>query len=293
MINSNLFHELEKIVDAAEETFLVFSQSIPSQDLGFVDPKAATLELELAGKNLSILQSPTLLASNRKGGTTGAGQPLLAAASPDNVFFRKGIIKSSSTVIELGCGVSGIVGLALAHRVSRYLATDQEYVSKFLKQNWDNNIVTQDISKHRVSKKKKRPQASDPGNTSNLRFLALDWETDSVHSLPVLVDGADKAEELVIDAVIACDCIYNESLIAPFVRTCADLCQLGNGARSDVLTYCIVAQQLRSPGVFEAWLDAFMDLFMVWRIPDALLSDGLKGGSGYVVHAGVLKLELE
>lgn len=56
------------------ETFLLFSQELPSQDLGFVDAKATTLELTVAGKDMTIHQSPTLLSSNRGRGTTGAGK---------------------------------------------------------------------------------------------------------------------------------------------------------------------------------------------------------------------------
>lgn len=54
---------------------------------------------------------------------------------------------------------------------------------------------------------------------------------------------------------------------------------------------CIVAQQLRSDMVFEAWLKAFHELFKVWRMPDDLLCDGMKEGSGFVVHVGVLRKE--
>lgn len=56
------------------ESFLLFSQAIPSQNLGFVDSKAARLELTIADRDLSIVQSPTILSSNRGGGTTGAGE---------------------------------------------------------------------------------------------------------------------------------------------------------------------------------------------------------------------------
>lgn len=56
------------------ESFLLFSQDLPSQDLGFVDAKATTLELTVADEDMTIHQSPTLLSSNRAGGTTGAGK---------------------------------------------------------------------------------------------------------------------------------------------------------------------------------------------------------------------------
>lgn len=55
------------------EAFLLFSQSIPSQNLGFVNPKATVLDISINGYDLTIHQSPTLLSSNRGGGTTGAG----------------------------------------------------------------------------------------------------------------------------------------------------------------------------------------------------------------------------
>lgn len=58
------------------ESFLLFSQAISSQNLGFVDSKATLLELTVGGRELSIQQSPTILTSNRVEGTTGAGRPI-------------------------------------------------------------------------------------------------------------------------------------------------------------------------------------------------------------------------
>ena len=55
------------------ETFVLFSQQIPSQNLGFVDAKAKTLEISVNGQDFTIQQSPGVLSSNRAGGTTGAG----------------------------------------------------------------------------------------------------------------------------------------------------------------------------------------------------------------------------
>ena len=57
----------------ALETFELFAQELPSQNLGFVDSKATALELTVAGRDLTIQQSPSVLSSNRAGGTTGAG----------------------------------------------------------------------------------------------------------------------------------------------------------------------------------------------------------------------------
>ncbi len=57
----------------ALETFELFAQDLPSQNLGFIDPKAAAVELTIAGRDLTVHQSPSILSSNRAGGTTGAG----------------------------------------------------------------------------------------------------------------------------------------------------------------------------------------------------------------------------
>jgi len=56
------------------ETFDLFSQELPSQNLGFVDSKSHVLEFTVAGHDLTIHQSPAILSSNRSGGTTGAGK---------------------------------------------------------------------------------------------------------------------------------------------------------------------------------------------------------------------------
>lgn len=69
-----LLYRANAKASALIEAFLIFSQSIPSHNLGFVDSKAARLDLTIADRELSIVQSPTILSSNRGGGTTGAGK---------------------------------------------------------------------------------------------------------------------------------------------------------------------------------------------------------------------------
>jgi len=74
MTIQSLLHALgPEIEDPEEEAFLLFTQPIPSQNLGFVDSKASTLELTIGDRDLTIHQSPTILSSSRGGGTTGAG----------------------------------------------------------------------------------------------------------------------------------------------------------------------------------------------------------------------------
>ncbi|KAF2433614.1 hypothetical protein EJ08DRAFT_647288 [Tothia fuscella] len=282
----------EEITDPSEEAFLVFSQEIPSANLGFVDSKATTLEVSIVGKDISIRQSPSLLSSNRKEGTTGAVvwkiTPLFAEwiCGSDNALFRTGILDSTSHVLELGCGISGIVSLALAPKIHRYIATDQDYVLKLLRENIkENEHVFASASSFSKVGKKSRREAHDSNESSKIDTRSLDWETDAQSNLyNELNIQATSGEQ--IDLLIACDCIYNTHLIVPLVNTCAEICRSTPKSKP---TLCIIAQQLRSAEVFEEWLSAFHYYFRVWRIPDELLSGGLKEGNGFVLHFGVLR----
>ena len=283
----------EDINDPAEETFLLFSQGLPSQNLGFVDAKATSLDITVSGRDLNIIQSPGLLSSNRTEGTTGAVvwkiTPLFAEwiALEENLLFQSSVLDRQSTVLELGCGVSGIVAIASSPRVGKYVATDQEYVFKWLKPNIQNNVP-----KPKNFDKVKQQHGKIPGSHSmsdNILIMALDWESSSISDLPKVIgiDSRDNAHS--INAVVACDCIYNEALIEPMVRTCAEICQLQNASSLGKATVCIIAQQLRSDLVFGAWLFAFHKIFRVWRVPDDHLIEGLREGSGFVIHIGILR----
>ena len=183
----------------------------------------------------------------------------------------------------------------MARRIGKYIATDQDYVFKFLKTNIEDNSPKKKYSGSRAAKhpSKVRVKNSSACVKDKIEVLALDWESSLVSSLSTMIatDSADVSRFL--GAVIACDCVYNEALITPLVRTCAEICQLANADSAEKPTLCIVAQQLRSDAVFENWLKAFHKLFKVWRMPDNLLTDGLKEGSGFAVHIGILRKGIE
>jgi hypothetical protein len=193
-------------------------------------------------------------------------------------------------VIELGCGISGIIGLALAPRIQSYVLTDQDYVMKLLNENLRENQQNMSSGKGRKSTPKpKRGSVSAPAPKaeSNITARPLDWETDEVTAS---LTGSTSSHDF--DAVIACDCIYNDALIEPLVQTCVNVCKMRPSDTAEDRqkpTVCIVAQQLRSAEVFEAWLKAFSKAFHVWRVPDESLIDGLKSDSGFVIHIGILK----
>ncbi|KAL1885869.1 Ribosomal protein lysine methyltransferase [Paecilomyces lecythidis] len=353
----------QEVEDADEECFELFSRDIPSANLGFVDSRATTIDVTIHGNDFTIHQSPTLLSSTRAGGTTGAVlwkiTPLFAEwiSNPTNPFWTwtssssstsDPILNPSSTAVELGCGISGLVALALAPSIGHYIATDQEYVRRLLRANFDENIhharstrsstaVSASSSRggRSTNQKKRGGNSNSNSNTNtkgtgrdknrnqdkdNITFTPLDWELDAPSTLKETIETerlpsfssstAPDGPDLGFDLLISCDCIYNEALVAPFVRTCADICRLrptyvpdnpedeSNSSsflsgpeenRSRRPTVCVIAQQQRSPDVFETWLRETMRYFHVWRVKDEVLGSKLQAGTGYLVHVLVVR----
>jgi hypothetical protein len=214
--------------------------------------------------------------------------PLFAEwiASP-NFLFDAGYLTSGSIAIELGAGVSGIVALSLGPQIARYVATDQDYSMKLLKHNISENLHT--TTKKTPKKSKSKHKHPSGVREPSIEALELDWELDSVSSLPShLGQGADN-DRNGVDLVIACDCIYNDALIEPLNNTCAQICRLRSGEQNGKPTLCLIAQQLRSPDVFESWLKSFHQLFHVWKVPDELLTLSLRENTGFIVHVGYLR----
>lgn len=230
--------------------------------------------------------------------------PLFAEwiSSSKNLLFSYGLLGPSSHVAELGCGISALVGLLLAPHIAGYVLTDQPYVMKLVEQNIAENrhakpskASTSSAVKGRSSAAKGKSRSSHhtpiTGQVSpnQIQFHPLDWEQDTPTPSLTLSPAARS-----FDAVIACDCIYNEALINPLVSTCVDICRL-RAAEADSSPdeaepcVCVNAQQLRDPDIFEAWLTRFTKSFYAWRVPDQMLLEGLRSNAGFVVHVGVLK----
>jgi hypothetical protein len=224
--------------------------------------------------------------------------PLIASwlSNPANLVTSQ-ILSLSSLVLELGCGISGLLALTLAPRVQKYILTDQDYVLKTIRENIDAN--TQNSRGRQQTNRKARGKTSASENAAsktgkgNIQTIPLDWELNDPSALPSVIGDVSP------DLIVACDCIYNDALIPPFVRTCVELCRLRESSSSSNTdadakhsrpTMCLIAQQLRSDDVFESWLEEMMRSFEVWRVPDEMLTEGLREGSGFVVHVGILRL---
>lgn len=267
--------------------FLVFSQDTPSENLGFVDRTASSIEVTIGSHDFTITQSPGLLHSNGDTGTTGAVlwkvTPLVATwlINKENFLWQRSILTDNAAVVELGCGVSGVIGLSMAPLVNQYILTDQSYVMKQLRQN---------ITSNQQSSSTNLPRKGKPLANARLKsipeMLTLDWEADSA----INVRNALK-DRNGVTLLLACDCIYNDFLVKPFVQTCLEICALHSPGQPQVSTVVLVAQQLRSSEVFLEWLRAMMTGFHVWRVPDECLSKELRSGSGYIVHLALKKEE--
>jgi hypothetical protein len=177
-------------------------------------------------------------------------------SSPTNILFTSNLLSSSSTCIELGSGISGIVALTLGAKIAQFTATDQDYAMKLLRQNIASNLDAVFPATKTAGRNKQKSQPRN-SNLGRIKTDTLDWETDSTSTLTP------------VDLVIACDCIYNTDAEKP--------------------TLCVIAQQLRAHDVFETWLKSFHRLFHTWQVPDRYLVEGLKENSGFVVHIGIVR----
>ncbi|KAF4345206.1 diaminohydroxyphosphoribosylamino-pyrimidine deaminase [Fusarium beomiforme] len=300
-VNSLMTYFEPEVEDAEEETFMLYSQPIPSMNLGFIDSRAAFVDVSVSDRDYIIHQSPSVLSSSRAGGTTGAVlwkiAPSFASwlSSPSNLILTN-TIHSNASILELGCGISPLSALALGPRVARYVLTDQSYVQRIVQHNLDENLSSAFSSGTSTPtsgrSKKKRHGHGHGAAQSNIRFTTLDWEMDEV--TPSLT-GSDEARSF--DAVVACDCVYNYALVDPFVQACADACRLrlydesfADGERRPCI--CVIGQQLRSDEVFESWLKVFSASFHVWRASDNVLPKELRPSAGFVVHIGILREEM-
>ena len=261
--------------DPIAETFLLLSQEVPAQTLGIIDKAAANLEVNVHKQTFDIQQSPALLCSGREAGTTGAVlwkiTPMVAnwLCCTDNFLWKHGWLKNNSTIMELGCGISGLVPLSMASLLADglYILTDQQYMMKQLGKN-----VT--ANRH-LNRRKTSHQGLD------IHTMTFDWETDDVANVSRLLESKKRHLEL----ILACDCVYNEYLIHPFVDVCHRLCALRRNASKQ--TGLLVCQQLRSQEVLQTWLEEMLKEFVVFRIPFENLPEDLQ--RGYVLHFAVLR----
>ena len=281
--------------------FDLFSHARPLESLGMVDPQAETLELSVSGRDFTIKQSPGILQSSRRNGTTGAAVwtssvrlaewlslSLPGQRAKEDDKKKKDcldlLLGENFTVLELGSGIGGIVPCVLAPpRVGRFVATDQSYALKLLRQNIAANNNSNNLKSGSGSRQASSSRRNN--NNNNIEILSLDWEEDDISNF--ITSNFSKTHG--VDVVLASDTVYNYALISPFVQTCIEICRVRQQVMGSKPTICIVVQRLRLADVFEEWMQTSLRYFRAWRVPDELLVGGLRVEDGFGVHVLVLR----
>lgn len=253
-----------------EHVFELFvNRRVSERDLGFVAPKKHSFEVTIAGRDLEIKQSISLLNSSKESSTTGAVawkvSPLFCewVLTPQTVFHR--LLSSNTTVLEMGSGIGGILAVTIGLKVGKFIATDQEHLLKLLRENITENLPSL------PTKKKKKTTLQAP----IIKAEEYDWE----YSQQLIVNLEDDLAEVGSNGlIIACDTIYNDFLIPHFVTALLTaIGKIGNDC------HVILAQQLRAEPIMESVLKELLERgFRIWNVPEELLSDELN--HGFAVH---------
>lgn len=261
-----------------------------------LDGSARDVDINIGTRAYSIQQSPGLLRSDRKNGTTGAvaWQSAYRCAEwlAESSKLASLLFKPNSIVMELGCGINPLIALTVGDRVPiQYFATDQEYTLKLFSKNLHANTPKSGVrlgaDTTTITREKETRQSR---GTSTVDVCALDWERDDpVRGQPwsrIQPSNANNIDDPSgIDVLLACDCIYNESLVKAFVDTCIDICTMRRGRTP---TRCLVIQQLRSSDVVLDWMLLMLRSFELFRIRDEYLPCRLTPSHGFVVYLATL-----
>ncbi|KAG5358217.1 Ribosomal lysine N-methyltransferase 5 [Yarrowia sp. B02] len=283
----------ENISDHVYELFSSQSRrSANAQSLGFVNSTSdhVTFSHDASGTEIDLHQSTAILNSSaasttgavlwkvspifaswvldcsvekktkkgKKSYTYSSGPAANLACTPK--LFGPG---NSSKVLELGCGATGLLACVFAPLVKTYVATDQTHLLKLTKRNIEANLSHYESQTIQTQSSKAKYR---------LECMELDWE-DPDESWSEIKEGVFEGEYP--DLVIACDTIYNEYLIDPFVETL----KLVSGPETVVM----VAQQLRLSDIFETFMTALIDAGLkVYAVPEQLM--GPDFAQGYSLH---------
>lgn len=252
------------IEDTYEHLYELYTshKAHPDQHLGYVNKSTPVIEVECAGHDLIVRQSLTSLSGEAS--STGFICWQTASLMVEWLIESQPIDFSCLTVLELGAGVSGIMSLVIGPKCHHFIASDQKPLLKLLKENLANNST-----KKYHSSTMEGTKGITKARAPIIDVIEFDWEdlAFASHSLAQVSSH--------IDVVIACDTIYNEFLIGPFLAACQEVLSATNGL--------LLGMQLRDEGVTEAFLDQVVATNLrLYYVPPAQLSPKLR--EGFVVY---------
>ncbi|KAJ7155443.1 putative methyltransferase-domain-containing protein [Mycena crocata] len=273
----------ERVVDADEEVFLLYSKSTSTSSeprgLGYVDSRTDTLTLSFDLKvpsipnigsrkykrksvarpvqdktvEVQLLQDTTALRTRT--GDTGSvvwkasvdfAQFILEqwhAKSPVSLLDAERL--RDAHVLELGSG-TGLLSLLLSPLVSQYTATDTEELLPLIRKNLALNF----------------------SGCHNVSVNELNWQT--LHSaMPSRRSRIFPSPSPPIDLLLIVDCVYHPALLAPLLDTM-------DYVSTPEKTAVLVIMELRAEDVTREFLERWVGggQWEVWRIDD----DGSAGG---------------
>ncbi|KAI5951310.1 RKM5 [Candida jiufengensis] len=244
-----------------DHIFELYSENTPPNNLGFIDKSRNNLLVTLpqSQMDLNINQSISQLSSKTsKNSTTGFicwqvsvlfADWLLSKGCP----FR---LNKELVVLELGSGIGGVCASSLSSKVGNFIATDQKHILKLLKENITSNCEFRS-STIEVSNK----------SSTIIDVIEFDWE-----ELEQGMYNYGKVSDTLPNLVIACDTIYNEYLITPFINTLKTLL-VGDAI-------ALVAVQLRDAITLENFVTTLVNdqELKAFNVPKQCLSDELSVG---------------
>ncbi|ODQ67612.1 hypothetical protein NADFUDRAFT_56601 [Nadsonia fulvescens var. elongata DSM 6958] len=228
--------------------------------------------------SLNIFQNFGLLRSKEAKGTTGAviwkvSHKMLqwlftdfeAVQGPVKYQlaynYKLALFAPNNSIVELGCGISGIFTSTVGSKVSTYIATDQSHIIKHSSRNILANVNKSQVYSTTIDELSDTSNASCRGK-SKIEIVEYDWEqaNQQIDRLKnYLPETSTTVAGRFPDWILASDTIYNSFLIPWFV----DALKLVCGPHTQIL----IAQQLRSEEIFGEFLEALLSKgFEVWAI---------------------------
>lgn len=166
---------------------------------------------------------------------------------------------ASARVLELGSG-TGTLSILLSHLVRSWTATDISALLPLIRKNISRNAdAMKGFNASRVSGSKDR---ADVPTKVSVEELDWTWSPRQIQrafpSLPQEGSGnSDNHQDTAFDLLLAVDCLFNESLVKPFVNVL-------NNVDAEVV---VIVSELRSPDVLRLFLEEWLKSgeWTVWR----------------------------
>ncbi|XP_015883872.3 uncharacterized protein LOC107419629 isoform X2 [Ziziphus jujuba] len=215
---------------AAEETMLLWGLQQPtlSKPNALVSQSSLRFSLDSCGHSLSILQSPSSLATPGVTGSVMWDSGVVLAKFLEHAVDSGTLLLHSKKIVELGSGC-GMVGCIAALLGGQVILTDLPDRLRLLRKNVEVNLSHCDLR----------------GSATVMEFI---WGDDPD---PLLIQPTP-------DFVLGSDVIYSEGAVVDLLATLQQLCGCG--------TTIFLAGELRNDAILECFLEAAVKDFVVGRV---------------------------